>query len=162
MSYEDLVVDIGSINCLGNISTPTLTASTSATLANPSFSGTTRHSTDLVASVSANKTLAVADSGIAQRVTTDAITVTLPTASTNLLSSYKIENNGATDGAVLVTVALQTGTDTIKGAGITPGAGKAFLNTKATAKIGDYVIFQSDGVANYLISAVRGTWVRAP
>lgn len=157
---DDLTIDIGAINCSGTVTSASISASSSATLANIAQSGTVRHSGDASVDVTGAKTLALADSAIAQRVTTDTVTVTLPTAANAANARFIIENSGTALGSVGFTVALATGTDTIRGAGITPGAGKTYINTKATANPGDRVVLLCDGVDGYVIQEKRGIFVR--
>lgn len=122
--------------------------------------------------VSVNKTLTAADSGIVQNVIIDGITITLP--ATALGIHYTIRNSGATkllatagtgdDGSVLVTVA-PAAADGITGNGFTATVNKAALNTKATAKVGDYISIMgtgTTGVTGWVMTAVRGTWARQP
>ncbi len=122
--------------------------------------------------VNVNKTLTAADCGIVQNVIIDGITITLP--STALGLHYTIRNSGATkllatagtgdDGSVLVTVA-PAAADGITGNGFTAATNKSALNTKATAKVGDYISIMGTGAAGvtgWVMTAVRGTWVRQP
>jgi len=106
--------------------------------------------------VSADKTLALADCGVIQLVDTDAKTVTLPATAPGL--EYTIVNTGA-DGAVLVTISPQAA-DKISGAGLTPADNKDLLNTKATAKKGDFVTLLADGVDGWVVTRLAGTWAR--
>lgn len=155
-----LAYTCGNLNAVSSLTAPSLVASTSCTLANASLSGTVRHANEGAATVATSKSLAYVDSGLVQRVGVDALTVTLPTAANAGHACFIIENNGASDGAVGITIALQTNTDTIKGAGITASAGKALINTKATAKRGDRVAFISDGTDSYIVQHIRGTFNR--
>jgi hypothetical protein len=107
--------------------------------------------------VTANKTLDEGDNGVVQIVTADAKTITLP--STVVGTSYTIVNGGA-DGTILVTVA-PAAADKIMGNGFTSADNKAALNTKATAKRGDYIKLLGDGVNGWMVVAVQGTWARA-
>ncbi len=111
---------------------------------------------ELTATVSADKTLVLADCGIVQLVDTDAKVITLPATAAGL--HFTIVNAGA-DGAVLVTIRPQAA-DKISGAGLTPGDDKDLLNTKATAKKGDMVQLLADGVDGYTVVRQTGTWAR--
>lgn len=121
--------------------------------------------------VSTNKTLTAADAGIVQNVTADAITITLP--STALGLHYTIRNSGAgktsaavgtgDDGSILVNVA-PAAADGITGNGFTAATNKSALNTKVTARVGDYISIMGTGTAGvtgWVITAVRGVWVRS-
>lgn len=106
--------------------------------------------------VSANKTLVIADCGIVQLVDTDAKVVTLPATAAGL--NYLIVNNGA-DAAVLVTISPNA-SDKISGLLATPVDDKDILNTKATAKKGDFVQLVADGVDGWVVVRSAGTWAR--
>lgn len=119
--------------------------------------------------VTENKTLALTDQGIIQNVITDAITVTLPATAAG--NSFFVRNGGVpassgvgsgtgSDFSCLVTIA-PNGSDKIQGNAITAADNKALLNTKATARVGDFVELVGDGVDGYNISRLKGTWVRA-
>ena len=87
--------------------------------------------------------------------------VTLPDGTANPGLEVTVLNGLATTSGIGTSVALTTAGDIIIGDGITPGAGKAFINTEATNKIGDLVTLQSDGAGNWYITKVIGTWARA-
>lgn len=106
--------------------------------------------------VSADKTLDVnTDSGTWQLVDTDAKTITLPATATGVC--YNIMNIGA-DAAVLVTISPNSA-DKIIGMGSAATDNKDILNTKATARTGDYVrlVGHADGWA---IQEIVGIWAR--
>ncbi|MFO1417244.1 MAG: hypothetical protein U1E83_01105 [Methylotetracoccus sp.] len=107
--------------------------------------------------VSGNVTLAATDSGKTLFVTADALTITLPAAEG--LSGIKIVNAGAA-GAILVTVAPNAA-DMIEGPGITAADNKAILNTKATARRGDFVTIDYSDANGWVIREMRGIWARA-
>lgn len=107
--------------------------------------------------VAANKTLDIGDNGVVQIVNTDAKVITLP--STVVGYSYTVVN-GAADGAALVSVA-PAAADMIVGNGFTGADNKAALNTKATAKRGDYIKLVGDGVNGWMITEIVGIWARA-
>lgn len=108
------------------------------------------------ATVTADKTLAEADCGVTQVVTVDAKTITLP--STVVGMRFRIQNGGA-NGAVLVAVS-PAAADKIMGNGFTSADNKDALNTKATAKNGDYIDLVGDGVNGWFVSGVKGIWAR--
>lgn len=120
------------------------------------FGETLLSDVEQTATVSADTTLDAADCGIVQIVDTDAKIVTLPATAAGL--SYTIVNGGA-DGAVLVSISPNA-VDKITGAGLTPADDKDLLNTKATAKKGDYVTLIADGADGWVISRMAGTWAR--
>lgn len=106
--------------------------------------------------VAVSKTLDIGDCGVAQVVTVDALVITLP--STVVGYSYTIIN-GAADGAVLVAVS-PAAIDMIVGNGFTGADNKDALNTKVTAKRGDFIKIVGDGVNGWMVTSVRGTWAR--
>jgi hypothetical protein len=117
------------------------------------------------------KTLAVGDNGVVQNVIADAITITLPATGAAGLYYFTIRNGGVpassslgagtgSDGTVLVTVAPNA-SDKISGLAFTAQDNKAALNTKATAKVGDFITLVSDGVDGWSVVAARGIWARA-
>lgn len=101
-----------------------------------------------------NYTVLATDSGKIIDVDTDAKTITLP--STVLGLTVTIRNAGA-DGAVAVTVS-PAAADKIVGNGEAGVDNKDIINTKATAKNGDYVTLVGDGVDGWYIQAIKGTW----
>lgn len=103
-----------------------------------------------------NKTLDEGDCGVVQVVTVDAKVVTLP--ATVVGYSYTIMNGGE-DGAVLVTVSPNA-SDKIMGNGFTSADNKDALNTKATAKKGDYIKLVGDGADGWVVTEVVGVWAR--
>lgn len=106
--------------------------------------------------VSVDTTLAETDVGQIVDVDTDAKVITLPATVVGM--RFRIRNAGA-DGAVLVTVSPNAN-DKIMGCGITSADDKDLLNTKATAKKGDYIDLLGDGVNGWYIQEMRGTWAR--
>lgn len=96
---------------------------------------------------STSATLAVADQGKVQDVTTDGANLTLPAAAAGLV--FIIRHKGlipsSTPGAVSANRVgfdiIPNGTDTISGFGVTPAAGKGLRFVKSTtgAVPGDYV-----------------------
>lgn len=104
--------------------------------------------------VSDNKTLDDGDCGVVQVVTVDAKTVTLP--ATVVGYAYTVMNGGA-NGAVAVTVSPNS-SDKIYGNGFTATDNKDIINTKATAKKGDYIKMIGDGANGWMLTEVVGTW----
>lgn len=105
---------------------------------------------------SANYTLAIVDSGLVTYVDTDAFTLTLPATVAGL--TFTIVNAGL-DGGVLITLSPNAA-DAIQGGGLTAVDNKDLLNTKATAKRGDYVTLVGDGTVGWLIAEKRGIWAK--
>lgn len=121
-------------------------------------------------SIDTAKTLALADNGVTQNIIADAITITLPATGAAGLYYFKIRNGGVpasssvgagtgSDATCLVTVAPNA-SDKISGLNFTPADNKAALNTKATAKVGDFITLLSDGVDGWTVVESRGIWVR--
>ena len=108
----------------------------------------------VITEVTANVTLDAEDVGKVMVVSADAKTVTLPATAAGL--EYVIANGGA-DGAVAVTVSPNV-SDKIMGADLAGVDNKDRINTKATAKRGDYLVLRADGVDGWFVVAERGTW----
>lgn len=117
------------------------------------------------------KTLAVGDNGVVQNVVADGITITLPATGAAGLYYFTIRNGGVpassavgagtgSDGSVLVNVAPNA-SDKISGLAFTAQDNKSALNTKATARVGDFITLLSDGVDGWTVVAARGIWARA-
>jgi len=110
--------------------------------------------------VTANKTLTVADSGIVQNVTVDGVVITLPATVDGAV--FTIRNGGSYDGKVGFTVAPQAA-DGVTGNGFTATVNKGAVNTKATAKTGDEITLLGSGATGtggYFVSEVIGTFAR--
>mgnify|MGYP003405372054 CR=1 FL=1 len=117
--------------------------------------------------VSENKTLAIGDQGIVQNVITDAIVVTLP--STVVGYDFTIRNGGdaasgapvgaGADGSANVTVS-PAALDLIAGMQVTAADDKDFVNTKATAKVGDELQLVGNGTTGWNVVGVRGIWAK--
>lgn len=117
------------------------------------------------------KTLAVGDNGIVQNVIADGITITLPATSAAGLYYFTIRNGGVPasssvgfgtggDASALVSIAPNA-SDKVSGLAFTAADNKAINNTKATAKVGDFITLLSDGVDGWTVVAARGIWARA-
>jgi len=107
--------------------------------------------------ISANKTLDAEDTGKLFWVDTDAVTVTLP-AIADGLGGTKIVNGGSF-GAVAVTISPQA-LDKIHGPDITSADDKDLINTKATAKRGDFAVIDLGDADGYVTTAMSGIWAR--
>lgn len=109
------------------------------------------------ATLSGNTTLDATYDGKCIFIDTDAVTITLPAVEG--LVGLKIINIGAF-GTVAVTVAPNAA-DMIEGPGITAADNKAIVNTKATARRGDFIEIEYSDANGWGIRAMRGTWARA-
>lgn len=106
--------------------------------------------------ISANKTLDSEDSGKLFWVDTDAVTITLPAVATPALC--KVVNGGAF-GTVAVTISPNAN-DSLEGPDITAADDKDVINTKATARRGDFAVLGFVDAAGYAITELVGTWAR--
>jgi hypothetical protein len=104
--------------------------------------------------LSANKTLDIEDNGKAFFVDTDAFTITLPAVATPL--NCKIVNIGAF-GAVAVNVSPNA-SDKVQGPDLAGTDNKDLINTKATAKRGDFVVLTTGDANGAVVAELRGTW----
>lgn len=107
--------------------------------------------------ISANKTLDAEDTGKLFWVDTDAVVITLPAVATGVFGCQIV--NGGGYGAIAVTISPAS-VDMILGPDITGADDKDLINTKATAKRGDYVVLDSGDADGYLVTELRGTWAR--
>jgi hypothetical protein len=103
-----------------------------------------------------NKTLDAEDSGKAFFITADAKTVTAPAVEG--MSNIALINGGAF-GTVAVTLSPNTN-DMVEGPDITAGNNKDIVNTKTTARRGDFIIFDYGDANGWVITAKKGTWAR--
>lgn len=105
---------------------------------------------------SANYTIDATDNGTTIFVDTDAVVLTLPAVGG--ISGVKVVNIAAF-GVSGVSVSPNA-VDMIEGPGITAADDKDIINTKATARRGDYITI-IDGDANgWSITEMKGTWAR--
>jgi hypothetical protein len=107
--------------------------------------------------ISADKVLDAEDSGKLFWVDTDAKTITLPAIAAGL-DGFAVVNGGAF-GTVAVNVSPNAA-DMILGPDITGADNKDLINTKATARRGDFVILGGNDADGYATQALRGTWAR--
>ena len=107
--------------------------------------------------VSADKTLDAEDAGKLFWVDTDAKVITLPAVATGLDGVVVV--NGGAFGAVAVNIS-PAAADSIFGPDITAADNKDLINTKATARRGDFVILGGNDADGYAVQAIRGTWAR--
>jgi hypothetical protein len=104
--------------------------------------------------ISANKTLDIEDNGKAFFVDTDAVVITLPAVATPV--NCRIANIGAF-GAVGLSISPNA-SDKIQGPDLPGTDNKDLINTKATAKRGDFVELRTGDANGALVGAMRGTW----
>ncbi|MEN9376814.1 MAG: hypothetical protein RL710_1971 [Pseudomonadota bacterium] len=104
--------------------------------------------------LSANKTLDIEDNGKAFFVDTDAFTITLPVVATPL--NCKIVNIGAF-GAVAVNVSPNAA-DKVQGPDLPGTDNKDLINTKATARRGDFVVLTTGDANGAVVAELRGIW----
>jgi len=109
------------------------------------------------ATISADTTLDATHTGKLLWVDTDAKIITLPAIASGL-DGVMIVNGGAF-GAVAVNVSPNAA-DMILGPDITGADNKDLINTKATAKRGDFVVIGGNDADGYAVLAMRGTWAR--
>lgn len=109
--------------------------------------------------VSDNLTTDIEDSGKTLFVDTDAKTITLLTYAAATAHRIKVVNIGAF-GAVEVSIDPAAG-DKIAGPNDTGADGGIMVNTKATARRGDYVVLNSGGDDGYIVEEIRGVWTIA-
>lgn len=105
---------------------------------------------------SANFTMTEAENGYTMASQLDGIVYTLP--ATVVGYQYKFVNL-ADDGAASLAIS-PAAADRIMGVGLTSADNKDLINTKATAKRGDYVELVGDGVNGWMIRKIVGTWAR--
>jgi len=106
--------------------------------------------------ISANDTMAEGDSGTVKLIDTDAVVITLPaTAAGMTLTFVNVGDNGTVGFSV-----SPNASDKIMGNGYTSADNKDVINTKATAKKGDYIKLVGDGVNGWFVQDVRGVWDR--
>jgi len=103
---------------------------------------------------SANYTVDALDSGKVIHVDTDAKTITLPSTIAGLDVIFV---NDGDDAGVLLTLAVAAA-DKIMGPDVAGTDTKGQLNTKLTAKRGDFLHLVGDGADGWFIVEKRGTW----
>ena len=104
--------------------------------------------------LSANKTLDIEDNGKCFFVDTDAVVVTLPAVATPVFC--RIVNIGAFGGVKLSID--PDANDKIQGPNLPGTNNKDLINTKATAKRGDFVELVVGDANGPFVSKLRGTW----
>lgn len=104
--------------------------------------------------LAANKTLDIEDNGKVFFVNTDAVVVTLPSVATPI--NAKIVNIGAF-GAVKLSID-PAAADKVQGPDLPGTDNKDLINTKATAKRGDFVVLTTGDANGAVVAELRGTW----
>jgi hypothetical protein len=104
--------------------------------------------------LSANKTLDIEDNGKCFFVDTDAVVVTLPVVATPI--NCKIVNIAAF-GAAKVSID-PAAADKVQGPDLPGTDNKDLINTKATAKRGDFVVLTTGDANGAIVAELRGTW----
>ena len=107
--------------------------------------------------VAADLTLDIQDNGKLLWFSTDTKIITLPAVATPV--NCKIVN-GAAFGAALLTIAPQAA-DKIQGPNLPGTDNTALLNTKATARRGDFVKIVTGDANGPIVSELRGIWASA-
>lgn len=115
--------------------------------------------------IDTSKTLTLADCGVVQNVIADAKTITLP--ATTAGAAFYVRNGGVPksgapagtgdDASVLVTIAPNA-SDKIQGLAFSAADNTSVKNTKATAKVGDFIKLVGDGTDGWLVAEARGIW----
>ncbi len=104
--------------------------------------------------ISANKTLDIEDNGKIFFVDTDATVTTLPATATPV--NAKIVNIGAY-GTVAINLSPQA-VDKVQGPDLPGTDNKDLINTKATAKRGDFVVLTTGDANGPVVAELRGIW----
>lgn len=118
--------------------------------------------------IDTSKTLTLADNGIVQNVIADSVVITLP--ATTAGACFVIRNGGApassglvagsgADASALVKVSPNA-SDKIQGLNFSAADNKAAQNTKATAKVGDFIVLVGDATDGWNVHSARGIWAR--
>lgn len=105
--------------------------------------------------VSDNKTLDAQDTGKTFFVTVDAKVISLPATAT-ADDGITVVNMGA-DGTIAVNLSPVTA-DKVMGPDLGGTDNKDLINTKATAKRGDYVVLGAGHADGWVVSDMKGTW----
>lgn len=104
--------------------------------------------------ISANKTLDIEDNGKLFVVDTDAVVITLPAVATPVNA---VIMNGGAFGTVAVNISPNA-SDKVQGPDLPGTDNKDLINTKATARRGDFAKLVTGDANGALVSELRGTW----
>lgn len=108
------------------------------------------------AAIAVDTTLDATHTGKLLWITADAV-ITLPAIATGL-DGVKLVNGGAF--ATVQISASPNASDMILGPDITGADNKDLINTKATARRGDFTVLGGNDADGYAVLAIRGTWAR--
>ena len=128
--------------------------SSGVAIVKPVQNGVDEFSSDVRETKSANYTMDAEDTGKIIYIDTDAFTITLPATVAGL--TYTFVNAGAF-GGVAINLSPNAN-DKIMGPDIGGTDNKDLINTKATARRGDFVTFVGDGTDGWKVTAIKGTW----
>lgn len=116
--------------------------------------------------VSANNTVAAADSGVVLNIVEDAIVTTLPSTAAGLTVIVRIGGKpaggsvGSGDDASVGHAISPAAADKIIGLGAAGADNKDLLMVKASSKVGDYVKLVGDGAEGWYVQEAVGEWTR--
>lgn len=117
--------------------------------------------------VTANVTLDETGFGKDYNVATDALVITLPSASTNDIGAEMVFRNTGAAGNNIITLSpvaadsiIGTITTAAADVTLTGTANKDLINTKATSKKGDFVRLRVIAANTWCIEAAVGVWAR--
>lgn len=105
--------------------------------------------------ISDNKTIDIQDAGKVFVVTVDAKTITLPAIAAGLGPMWFV--NGGAAGAVAINISPNA-SDLIAGPDVAGTDNKDQINTKATAKRGDFLAIEEGNAAGWKIIDKEGIW----
>jgi len=104
--------------------------------------------------IAADKTLDIEDNGKLFVVTADAKVITLPAVATPVNCAIM---NGGAFGTIAVNISPNAA-DKIQGPDLPGTDNKDLINTKATARRGDYVRLETGDANGPIVAELRGTW----
>lgn len=106
------------------------------------------------ANISANKTLAAADSGIVQNVIADGVTITLPASATQVVRAAGVPAGGPVGSG-------SNGSQAVVVAGTVAGLGGASAAATFTLAKDDMIAGDEIAFVNGVVSHAVGAWVRS-
>lgn len=104
--------------------------------------------------IASNKTLDIEDNGKLFVITADAVIITMPAVATPVNC---VISNGGAYGAQAINVSPNA-SDKIQGPDLPGTDNKDLINTKATARRGDFVRLITGDANGPIVSELRGTW----
>lgn len=105
--------------------------------------------------VGADKTATLADSGKLLNAIADGVTITLP--ATDVGVCITVRNGSSKIGTMAVNISPNA-SDKIMGCANSGTDDKDLINTKSTARPGDYVELVADGSDGWFVRTMVGTW----